>query len=90
MPMALLTILAMAALVFANGANDVSKGIATLAGSGCATCGSKCREWASRRREGRAGASAAGLHVGDAADALGIVLGPNVARRAIWLIRRTA
>lgn len=34
---ALLTILATAALAFANGANDVSKGVATLAGSGRAT-----------------------------------------------------
>jgi phosphate/sulfate permease len=33
----LLTIAAMALLAFANGANDVSKGIATLAGSGRAT-----------------------------------------------------
>src|SRR5919106_2928374 len=33
----LLTIAAMVLLAFANGANDVSKGIATLAGSGRAT-----------------------------------------------------
>ena len=35
--LSLLTIAAMALLAFANGANDVSKGIATLAGSGRAT-----------------------------------------------------
>ena len=37
MAISLLTILAVMALAFANGANDVSKGIATLAGSGRAT-----------------------------------------------------
>ena len=37
MILALLTILATVALAFANGGNDVSKGVATLVGSGRAT-----------------------------------------------------
>lgn len=37
MPVALLTILGASVLAFANGANDVSKGVATLAGSGRAS-----------------------------------------------------
>lgn len=37
MTIPILTVAAVMALAFANGANDVSKGIATLAGSRCAT-----------------------------------------------------